>query len=66
MSRINLRPIAERIADAILAEPRGRRAADRRQRIVAIALPLLAEAVAIGLDKVIVAADAQKRALTET
>ena len=61
---IGLLPIAERLASAVLGAGRAKAAPrERRRQIVAAALPLLAEAVEIGLDQATIAVDTRKREL---
>lgn len=57
MKKIGLGPLADRIATEALAAARGKKGpAETRRRLAAAVLPLLGEAVEIGLDQALIVA----------
>lgn len=66
MKDVGLYPIAVRIADAVLDVAKGKKGQpETKRRIIAAALPLLAEAVEIGLDQATIAVAERHRELKE-
>lgn len=66
MPHIGLLPIAEKIADALFSansEHKKNSYLEKRRSFIAAALPLLSEAVEIGIDQAIIAVDERRKTI---